>query len=329
MKVVCVTCGNVFDRKPCKVKDKNYCSKECWYNSGATRPARRTGEYKTCSICGKEIYVIQSRLVGHKNYYCSTKCKGIASRAPLKICAFCGKEFYVRGNETKRKYCSRQCSANSRKKGKIIKCEWCGKEVYKPKSHLDNIKNHFCSLKCANEYQGRNKVEYRCKTCGKIFRWSKSRVTQANPTYCTVECRNKDPQWILNACIKANRVQQKKKGLNNLELKGRKILQDIGIKFDEQVLLADKFLVDVLVPSFDLVIQWDGDYWHCHPRFKNPDKRQQRRAKLDKSQDAYLKKCGYKVLRFWESEVKKEVAGESDYIRRTIRKITNGVKGVV
>ena len=33
-------------------------------------------------------------------------------------------------------------------------------------------------------------------------------------------------------------------------------------------------------------------------------------------------KCGYKVLRFWESDIKREEKNQSDYIRTTIQQVT-------
>jgi very-short-patch-repair endonuclease len=68
--------------------------------------------------------------------------------------------------------------------------------------------------------------------------------------------------------------------------------------------LFGKFCVDAWVPSRALVVQFDGDYWHAHPeRFPQPDHRQQRRVKLDRSQDAYMAKAGVTVVRVWESEL--------------------------
>jgi len=42
---------------------------------------------------------------------------------------------------------------------------------------------------------------------------------------------------------------------------------------------------------------WDGEYWHKKPR----------RKQLDKSQDAYMKKCGYKVIRIKEEQLIKKL----------------------
>ena len=44
-------------------------------------------------------------------------------------------------------------------------------------------------------------------------------------------------------------------GINKLELAGQKILKEIGIEFQEQVLMFNKFLVDVLIPSKNIIIQ--------------------------------------------------------------------------
>ncbi len=216
-------------------------------------------------------------------------------------CIGCGRVVKKRRSKDNMKYCSLECYRRgnriNRRTGKIIKCKYCGTEVYKGKKYLEKHKSFFCSLKCANLYQGRNKLKFTCKTCGKGFKWSKSRIKNNNPTYCSIECRNKDKEWVKRTAINANLVQQYKKGLNKLELSGRSILQDLGMElekdFAEQILVFDKFLVDVLLLNTNVIIQWDGEYWHSKIE----------RKRLDKSQDAYLNKCGYVVLRFTDKQI--------------------------
>jgi very-short-patch-repair endonuclease len=243
------------------------------------------------------------------------------------ICQNCGKE-HICNQSKDRKFCSRKCfyekHASDRKTGENIKCENCHKEVYQSKTRLKNNTHHFCSLICANKFQARNKLKFICKTCNNIFYWSSSRITQANVTYCSISCRNEDDEWIKNACVKGNFIQSNKKGLNKLELLGNILLKKYNIVFENQVLIHEKILVDVFIKEWNLIIQWDGEYWHGHPskiKNDNPDKRQSRRMNYDKSQDLYLKKCGYKILRFWENEVIKECKEESDYIKRTIQEV--------
>ena len=96
-----------------------------------------------------------------------------------------------------------------------------------------------------------------------------------------------------------------------MELSGRRILQDLGVEFNEQVLMFDKFLVDVLLKNISLVIQWDGVYWHSKSK----------RKALDKSQDRYLNKCGYKVVRITDEQIKNNRDYVYDYLKKTISTI--------
>jgi len=241
------------------------------------------------------------------------------------VCIACGKSHTARMPEG-RKYCSSECRYNgprpSRRTGMTVNCGNCGVEVYKNAAQLEKTSNNFCSIGCANKFQSKNKLKFVCKTCNVDFYWSKSRIQEHNPTYCTVECRNNDPEWIRNACVVGNLAQMSKKGPNKLELLGRTIIKECDIDFMEQVVIADKFVVDVFIPYHNIIIQWDGDYWHGHPsKLKNgvPDTRQKKRMNLDKSQDAYMKKCGYRVLRFWEHEVISDVSKNTNNIKNTIR----------
>jgi DNA mismatch endonuclease (patch repair protein) len=94
-------------------------------------------------------------------------------------------------------------------------------------------------------------------------------------------------------------------------------LDALGIKYEKQVLICDKFVVDTFIPSRKLVIQWDGDYWHGFGGAT--DKRQERRMALDKSQDKYMRKAGYGILRFWEHEVHQLKEKVRENIRRAIQ----------
>ena len=73
--------------------------------------------------------------------------------------------------------------------------------------------------------------------------------------------------------------------------------------------MFNKFLVDVLIPSKKLVIQWDGVYWHSKPK----------RKVLDQSQDAYFKACGYSVLRITDNQIKEDLEGVYANIKEAIR----------
>lgn len=265
---------------------------------------------KICIECNME-YRVTGRRRNATSKYCSRNCKAIHQKkesGATRICPICKQEFYVKGNPSGRgKYCSRKCFHLSRVSGKIVPCKQCGKETYKSKVHLKNSKNYFCCFDCGAKYSGRNKVEYKCDFCKKSLLVSKSRRRYSG-IYCSLNCRNEDPAFRKKN-IKANADQQWKTGLNKLELAGREILLKTGINFEEQVLMFNKFLVDALIPDKKIIIQWDGIYWHS----------KEKRKKLDKSQDAYLNKCGYRVLRFSDNDIYKKGEEVYENIQRAIQ----------
>lgn len=65
------------------------------------------------------------------------------------------------------------------------------------------------------------------------------------------------------------------------------------INYIPQYILNNKFAVDVYLPDIHTLVQIDGDYWHNLERVQ----------KKDKSFNAYAKKCGYRLLRFWEHDI--------------------------
>ncbi len=86
---------------------------------------------------------------------------------------------------------------------------------------------------------------------------------------------------------------------NKLEKVIYNTLDKFGIYYKKQVPLFNKFVVDVLFPQNDLVLEIFGRYWHEMPINK----------KKDFSKKRYLIKCGYKVEEIWDYEIKKKGAG--------------------
>ncbi|MBU0613075.1 HNH endonuclease [Patescibacteria group bacterium] len=79
---------------------------------------------------------------------------------PQSKCKICSKEFYVKPSHQKLgygKYCSRDCAAQGRRKGKYILCEICGSEVWKMPKHIRNSKSkkYFCSKSCQTKWRNK------------------------------------------------------------------------------------------------------------------------------------------------------------------------------
>jgi DNA modification methylase len=179
-------------------------------------------------------------------------------------------------------------------KGAYKNCDSCGKEKYVKKCFLDKYKNHFCNAECRQEFQ-KNRNKHICNICENEFEAPKS---QGDRSTCSEKCKG---VWV-------SYLQAESNGLNNLEKRGSEILRELGVEFEEQSLIEKKFLVDVYIPKDKLVIQWDGEYWHSKPK----------RKALDKSQDSYMKKCGYKVLRFTD----KEIYSDPECVKEEIKNAT-------
>lgn len=242
----------------------------------------------------------------HKNYWFNSVLFMPHNAYKIRTirCISCKKEVTERMPKN-RQYCSLVCyrhnSRPTRYTGEKKACTFCAKDVYIPRCRVKPV--NFCSLDCHNNWQKRNKHNFTCKICGQPFQWSPSRITHTNPTYCSPKCRDKDPERR-EMLLRMNVNQQIAK-TNNLEVKGYKLLNDLGFVYEPQKMLFDKFCVDAVCEKQKIILQFDGDYWHGNPaRFFVFTERQKKRSTLDRSQDAYLQKCGYQIIRLWESDIK-------------------------
>ncbi len=105
---------------------------------------------------------------------------------------------------------------------------------------------------------------------------------------------------------------------SRIEAIGYAILDELGVTYFRQHVIGGKFTVDAFVFG-GVIVQFDGDYWHGNPDyFPNPDARQKKRMRLDRSQDRYMGKCGYPVIRIWEHELLKDRDGVKGRLRHRL-----------
>ncbi len=107
-----------------------------------------------------------------------------------------------------------------------------------------------------------------------------------NCPYCNKKLSTRQSKTCRYCWIKVGKPTSIEKIVYN-ELKKK------GIIFEKQKVIGNKFTVDVYIPSINLVIECDGDYWHSMPI----------NARRDASKDAYLSKCGFDILRLLGSEI--------------------------
>ena len=103
----------------------------------------------------------------------------------------------------------------------------------------------------------------------------------------------KSRDLLRKAGIKGYMAQDRTKKPTSIERIVYQKLLDLGIVFEKQYVVGNKFIVDVYIPDYNLIIEVDGSYWHSLDRI----------IKKDKAENAYLKKCGYRLVRIPEQEV--------------------------
>lgn len=271
---------------------------------------------KTCKHCGTPFQSEREAAL-----YCSKQCadQGLRKEKVAKPCESCGEPFYPKNPTTR--FCSPACVKAHRSTGQTKSCVVCGTAFYVPG---DRPKSRFCSVACCNVWQGRNKVEYACIMCGKTVRVPAS--TKARK-YCSIECRDADP------AVQQQRILMNQKLQRGMRTKperiGYQLLDDLEVPYIAQHLIAGKFCVDAFLPEHQTVVQFDGDYWHGNPAmFETLDARQEKRVRLDRSQDAYMAKLGYTVIRIWASELISEFPRVQQALRQRLSGIRrNVVKG--
>ncbi len=130
-----------------------------------------------------------------------------------------------------------------------------------------------------------------CTDCQKPFYAKRFRLTHRNTQYCSNECRQK------NTLTQGTRI----------ELHIRNYLSQLCIDFVKNnciTLNGRRFYPDLYVPSMQLFIECDGDYWHGNPaQYPQPDIIQKRSMERDKHFESLCYENGFKLVRFWESDI--------------------------
>ncbi len=82
-----------------------------------------------------------------------------------------------------------------------------------------------------------------------------------------------------------------------IEVKIQNFLKQLGIEYftHQYMKIPHGYQCDILIPSMNLVIECDGDYWHKYPIGND----------LDHMRTQELLDKGFKVLRLWEFEIRK------------------------
>lgn len=195
--------------------------------------------------------------------FCSCKCKTNYYKThktiimPVKICKYCRNEFIPVKMNLRQKFCNMECrdnysnnkntpSLSTKENNKIEKiCEYCN-NTFKVYPYRERSAR-FCSKKC--HYDSKNHIRI-CKTCGKEYK----SPNHLKSFYCSLDC----------ASIGINKRHSKFSNLVGTILNKNYINNTIK----QEYRVSDKnrsIWVDYIITDFNLVIECNGDYWHCNP----------------------------------------------------------------
>lgn len=115
------------------------------------------------------------------------------------------------------------------------------------------------------------------------------------------------PAWnkgiIMKDSMKAKMREHRAKQIfpvkdTTIEVKIQNFLRELNIEFFTHQYMKEiehAYQCDIFIPSKNLVIECDGNYWHSYPTG----------TEKDKIRTSELIEKGFKVLRLWESEIRK------------------------
>jgi len=279
---------------------------------------------KVCGYCKKLLkrkigkdgimeYPFELRKRRFCNVSCAVKYRSGVEKVKYK-CMNCGEEFYDYASNRKKKsdnvFCSVKCSSKYRFRNKK-KCLICGKEVR-------YSRHNYCSTLCRGKSQ--RKGQYiKCSICGKETYFPLNRIKKTNIFFCSTKCKHKDDYNLLEKMRLSLRKVRMSNGLTMPEKNIKNILDILGVVYEREKKIG-KYWIDFYVPSKNLCIEADGDYWHGN---KNTDKyvgskNQVYVIKKDIEKKKYLEERGFSLLRFWETDIKKNKEEIYANIKRAI-----------
>jgi len=106
-------------------------------------------------------------------------------------------------------------------------------------------------------------------------------------------------------------IGKKKQYTSKLEKTFANILDLLNIKYQQFFYAKDiKAFYDFYLPDYNIIVEVDGDFWHCNPNSKhNTPKYETQKYNLvkDAIKSQWALDNGYKLLRFWENDINNNI----------------------
>lgn len=100
-----------------------------------------------------------------------------------------------------------------------------------------------------------------------------------------------------------------------------KMMKELGVEYETQRVLGAK-IFDFYIPSKNMMVEVDGDYWHANPiLYEEVDlnKTQIRNVRNDKFKNVLAKGNGYKIERVWEHDLNNDYKGQKKRFKKLLK----------
>jgi hypothetical protein len=183
------------------------------------------------------------------------------------------------------------------------KCPMCGKDI----KTISKDK----TIACRNHFKKLNGTSL-CKPCS-----LKLQEGKGNSFYG--KKHTKETLLLLSKTISENPPRQ-----NSVSNKEKKLLTEIKkLKYNPiGSFSVDKYICDIYIKELNLIIEFNGDYWHCNPKKYDGDYLHPHKKKTakeiwdeDKLRVDNIKKYGYNLMIIWERDFEKP-----NYVKNIIKK---------
>lgn len=264
-----------------------------------------------CTTCNNELIRNNSQIKASKtgNFFCGRECRSkwdsikFENQKTELECPYCLEKFYdVPSASKNRVFCSQQCLADSRSDAGniIVECEYCNIEFKKLKSQIRE--NNLCSVACRSSWnaENHNRVELTCNNCYEKYEVTRHREDSSKT--CSRKCYFEYHFKSGNGKTSGTKPERMVESY----------LKENNIEYISQHFMYDKFIVDFYLPKYNMVLEVNGDFWHCNPKIYGdgliePRELQIRQSNKDKSRKAYLEKCGHNFRVAWEMDIYEDV----------------------
>lgn len=191
--------------------------------------------------------------------------------------------------ETKKKISSARLNTKHTEKTKLkMSISRKGRKAWNKDRHYSISKKY---NQKENHPRWRDNISTTCITCNKKIIGKECFIK--NRKFCSKKCQSK--YYYIDFLNRRKKMIIPKQD-TSIEIKIQNFLKQLNIEYftHQYINIKHGYQCDVLIPSLNIVIECDGNYWHRYPTGND----------IDHIRTSELIEKGFKVLRLWESEIK-------------------------